>query len=88
MANILQVLLQALKAVLKTFNGRGSRRIGWIEWEEEFGLVKPLVSVLLLMLSTNVCRCDFQLSTSTPGSKDPVGPFQGASMWLRSVCAC
>ena len=52
------------------------------------GLVEPLVSVLLLALLTNACRCDFQLSTSMPGSKNPVGPFRGASVWLHSVCAC
>ena len=37
------------------------------------GLVEPLVSVLLLALLTNACRCDFQLSALTLGSMDPVG---------------
>jgi len=36
--------------------------------------------------STDVCRCDFDTSMSTPGSIDSIGTFRVVSVWLRGVC--
>ena len=46
------------------------------------------VSISTVWHLTNVSRYEFYSSALTPGSKDPVEPFQRASMWLRSVCSC
>ena len=59
-----------------------------IEWEEEYGLVEPLVSIPFLACSINIYRSRLQPSVSTPGSNDPVGMFQGASVWLCNMCMC
>ena len=45
------------------------------------------MSVLLPVLSTNACRCDFQPSVSTDGSMDPVGTLRIVSTWLRDRIA-
>ena len=58
-ANLLQVVLQALEAILKTSNGHGSRGIARIVWKEVYGFVGPLVSIPLLALATDTCRLRF-----------------------------
>jgi len=44
------------------------------------------VSVCAVSHSTNVCtRYNFDPSTLTPGSTDPIGTFQAVSRWLHGV---
>jgi len=59
MANLWQVVLQALEAILKTSNGHRSQGITHIAWKEVYGFVGPLVSILLLALATDTCRLHF-----------------------------
>ena len=58
------------------------RGIVRIKWEELFGLVEPLVSVLVFWRSIDICRSWFQPSTSTPGPNDPIGTLWVIPTWL------